>query len=287
MEPAIRSILALEPDFDLQAVDVMGCGSTMGNLLRLVSSQGRPFRFDVDLIGETVFFVRHESSPAELIKDLRGYGHTFPEMYTTWNSDVGQSCSHQRIVQYEFGGLRFLIRSETDGYVKEPTSSRSSSTTKSLSSTSDMLGTMSMGNVGPSTGQKLLLKIQGDKIPQDRIFDIKTRSEHVVFDLNEIIPRLWINQTPRFLLAYHSYGLFRNPSVKDVRQDVLAWQDSNSTTLGRFHALIKRILDVVRDSVNQQIEVSWDGQGPLLITEQIGEGRRVLPPDLYCHWENI
>jgi hypothetical protein len=122
VEPALRSILALQPDFDFQSVDVVGCGSTIGNLLRFAGSTAKPFRFDVDVIGDTVFFVRRENSPTELIKDVRGYGHTFPENYTSWEPETRGSVSHQRIIQYEFGGLRFLVRSETDGYVRDPNS---------------------------------------------------------------------------------------------------------------------------------------------------------------------
>jgi hypothetical protein len=38
-------------------------------------------------------------------------------------------------------------------------------------------------------------------------------------------------------------------------------------------------VDVIRDSEDQQCEVSWDGQGPLLITKQIGPVRRALPSE--------
>jgi len=39
-------------------------------------------------------------------------------------------------------------------------------------------------------------------------------------------------------------------------------------------------VDVVRDSEDQQCEVSWDGEGLLRITKQIGEGRKALPSDV-------
>src|SRR4051794_17772894 len=112
----------------------------MGNLLRFASSEAMPFRFDVDPVGDTVILVRRESSPKELIKDLRGYGHTFPEKYTTWDTEVKQSCSHQRIIHYGFGGLQFLLRSETDGYPKQTGAEVPSSTAipENMSSLSDI-----------------------------------------------------------------------------------------------------------------------------------------------------
>ncbi|CZR70279.1 uncharacterized protein PAC_20181 [Phialocephala subalpina] len=277
LEPTFRSLQAMQPHYDLQAVDIVGCGSTFGNLLRFAGSESKTFRFDVDVIRDTVLFVRKESSPAELITDLRGYGHTFPEAYTTWDYEVRNSCSHQRIIQYEFGGLKFLVRTETDGYVKEADAKAPSTSQLSLD---DALGTMAMSFIEASQDPQLQLKTQGMRVRQDQIFDIKTRASYKPFDMNEILPRLWVNQTSKFLIAYHQSGLFDKPKVQDVRQDVIRWENSNSALLARFHALVKRIVDVVRDSDQQQCEVSWDGQGPLCVTKKIGEGRRALPSDL-------
>jgi hypothetical protein len=160
MEPCLRSIFALQPTFELPTIDVVGCGGTIGNLLRFAGSQTKPFRFDVDVIGETIFFVRRENSPTELIKDVRGYGHTFPESYTTWDSDVRSSVSHQRIISYDFGELRLLVRTETDAYVKSPTNTK----IKSLASQynlEDAMKKTSVSNSSPSGSQKLQLKMQG------------------------------------------------------------------------------------------------------------------------------
>ncbi|KFZ16934.1 hypothetical protein V502_04821 [Pseudogymnoascus sp. VKM F-4520 (FW-2644)] len=285
VEPAMRSVIALQPDFDLHSVDLVGCGSTIGNLLRFAGSQTKPFRFDVDVVGDTIFFVRRENSPTELIKDVRGYGHTFPEGYTTWNSDSRRSVSHQRIIRYEFGGLRFLVRTETDGYLKDA----GDKTINSLASQDpleDSIGNVSMSSSSPSATEKLQLKMQGREVSQEQIFDIKTRAQQNIFNMEEILPRLWLNQTSKFLLAYHRYGLFDQPKVEDVRQLVISWQKDNLALLSRFHAILRRIVDVVRDSDEQQLEVSWDGQGPLLITKQVGKGRRALPSDLRELWDD-
>lgn len=281
MEPTFRSLQAMQPYYDLQAVDLVGCGSTIGNLLRFAGSQWKTFRFDVDVVGDTVVFIRKETSPTEVIAGLYGYGHTFPEAYTTWDSEVQSSCSHQRIIQYEFGGLKFLVRTETDGYVKAA-DAKASSLAKSADQPSldDALGTMAVSSTEVAPGQELQLKTQGVRVRQEQIFDIKTRASYKPFDMNEILPRLWVNQTSKFLIAYHRSGLFDEPEVKDVRQKVLRWEKDNSALLARFHALVKRIVDVVRDSDQQQCEVSYDGEGPLLVTKQIGEGRRALPSDL-------
>jgi hypothetical protein len=134
-------------------------------------------------------------------------------------------------------------------------------------------------------GQQLEVRFQGTKVPQGQIFDLKTRRSNAQFDMEEILPRLWVNRTSKFVIAYHKFGVFDNPKVEDVRRQVSDWENRNSNLLARFHAVLKRIVDVVRDSKDQQCEVSWDGEGLLRITKQIGEGRKALPSNVVQSFE--
>jgi len=94
-------IFEARPDFNAQEVDVFGCGSTFGNLLRFARNveTEKPFRFLVEVVGKTVFLIRRENSPKEVIADIRGYGHSFPEANTTWDADLQSSDTHQRIIR--------------------------------------------------------------------------------------------------------------------------------------------------------------------------------------------
>ena len=57
-----------------------------------------------------------------MIEDIRGYGHTFPAAYTTWEDretvvGVGGSVGHWRVVRYRFGGMSVGVGGEGDGWV--------------------------------------------------------------------------------------------------------------------------------------------------------------------------
>ena len=171
-----------------------------------------------------------------------------------------------------------MVRSETDGYVKVGKSTAPNSTTQLR--LDETLSNVSLTSSIVGASQKLEVRLQGTKIPQDLIFDLKTRASYKQFDMEEILPRLWVNQTSKFLIAYHKFGVFDNPKVEDVTGQVHAWESRNSDLLAKFHTIVKRIVNVVRDSEGQQCEVSWGGQGPLLITNQIGPGRKALPSDV-------
>lgn len=71
----------MHPDFNTAAIDVVGCGNTIGNLIRFANSSKRTFRFYIEVVGNTIFLVRKENSLTEPIKGVRGYGYTFPEAY--------------------------------------------------------------------------------------------------------------------------------------------------------------------------------------------------------------
>ncbi|KAJ4411006.1 hypothetical protein N0V85_003880 [Neurospora sp. IMI 360204] len=117
-EPAIATLLRTKPSL-VPDLDIVACGSTLGNLLRFVRGQDKTFRFLVEKVGNTIFFIRRENSPREKIPDVKGYGHTFPKRYTTWEESAKGSWAHQRLITYRFGGLRFLVRFEADGYLSE------------------------------------------------------------------------------------------------------------------------------------------------------------------------
>lgn len=76
MEPAVKAVLAQNPNLDTGDIDVFGRTSTLGNLLRFLKGDDKTFRFVVEAVGRTVFFVRRENAPEELIAGPRGFGPT-------------------------------------------------------------------------------------------------------------------------------------------------------------------------------------------------------------------
>lgn len=76
MEPAVKTVLAQVPDLKTDQFDIFGCTSTLGSLMRFLKNHDKPFRFTVEAVGRTVFFVRRENAPDELIPGPKGFGPT-------------------------------------------------------------------------------------------------------------------------------------------------------------------------------------------------------------------
>lgn len=287
--PGITALSTLHPDFDTRLIDIVACGSTMGNLLRFCRSSDRSFRFDVELIGTTAFFVRKENTPKELIPDVRGYGHTFPEAYTTWDREVKGSESHQRLVLYDFGKLKCLVRTESDGYLPaEVKGARKSTASQSSMNVMSLTQAMTTAKVATTTGDsdgKLRVKVQGVPVIQHDVFDLKTRSARGGdIDMAEILPRLWVSQTPNFIIAYHNRGHFEDIQIRDVKKQIEQWESDNQLELTLMNSLISMIIVELKKTPCGKLEVCRDGKGPLELRMQTGRDRAALPEALKAWW---
>jgi len=74
IEPAARAVTAQDTFFDTQSLDIFACTSTLGNVLGCLRGDDRTFRFTVEAVGKTVFFVRRENTPDEKILGPYGTG---------------------------------------------------------------------------------------------------------------------------------------------------------------------------------------------------------------------
>lgn len=268
----------------------------MGNLIRFANSVEKTFRFYVELVGNTVFLVRKENSPTELIEGVRGYGHTFPEAYTSWEADVKNSVSHQRIVQYVFGGLRFLVRCESDGYLKNdeahfesqnsqiPSNFSGPSEDDGLSSLLHAAESIAVGEKVPHKTANLTVKFSGHEVPQTAVFDLKTRSARREIDMEEVYPRLWVSQIPKFIIAYHNSGHFNDIQVQDLGPGLHDWEGKNTQLLHRFNTILHQLVGFAKQLGSHKLEVRRIAMGPLQIRRQHEDHWSALPPDLKAKW---
>ncbi|KAI9749179.1 MAG: hypothetical protein M1815_002709 [Lichina confinis] len=295
LEPAVRAILSESESLDTRKIDLFACSSTMGSLLRFVRRVNKPFRFFVEVVGTTVFFIRHENSPTELISGVRGYGHTFPEAYTTWDADVKGSASHQRLLSYNFAGLNCILRFECDGYlgfkgpggVKIPATTSDQQKAKEKDDLASILDGMKIrSGGGEGRGGPLQIKEAGQKIPQEAVFDLKTRAgwRKDLTVLEDELPRFWVAQIPNFILARHDAGVFNDINVQHISDDVKKWQQESQTDLRRLDWLLQKIIAVAKARKDGKLEVCCKSLETLELREQDTDEHNVLPSELKLRW---
>lgn len=284
-----RAIYEMHPEFDMRTIDVVICRNTMAKLLDSIIGTPKSFEIDVESIGNAVMFVRKEKKTTEVIEGFRGYGFTFPEEYTRWDSEVKGSSSHHRIAQYDFAGLKILLRFETDGYLVDQASiaegvsppAQGNELKVTNAATIQKLGdSLTLSEQPPIADQKLSILTGGRKIDQHATIEIKTRAAHKILDMNSVLPRLWMSQTCNLIAAYHKAGRFDNIQVVDVRSRVKSWEEHNALKLQKLGALIRRIVSTVRDSTTKKCRIKRVDGGSLEIWELELDHRSALPYEL-------
>ncbi|KAI1208326.1 uncharacterized protein F4807DRAFT_430871 [Annulohypoxylon truncatum] len=272
MQPSVQSIFALNKSFDSENVDIMGCASSLGNILRFVRSVDSTFRFDVEMVGNTLFLVNNQRD--EVIQGVHGNGMTFLEKFTTYQAELKETKSHQRIISYSFGGLKCLVRFECDGHL---------SNTGDASTERDSLRTLNISKTPVSSS--ITVKEAGLAVSQHSIIEIKTRSQlkGQEIEMNEHWPRLWVRQIPNFIVGYHIKGNFEDVQNKNVQPDIDEWESAHESELRKFASILQQLIVEVKRAGNFKLELCRTGLGPLELREQIGTPREVLPND----WKNL
>ncbi|OCL11443.1 hypothetical protein AOQ84DRAFT_287231 [Glonium stellatum] len=263
LEPLFRSLYSQKPDFQIGDIDLVTDRNNIRKLLRFVKgSSTDKFEIQVEIVGsKTALFTRVEEKTTDFIQGFRGFGHNFEKAYT---KGPAGSTGHHRIVSYDFGGMKMIIRHETDGYIGSKTGSvavtRPAETTDSLS---DLLGSLSISKPAATA--------------------IKTRAASRTLDMAEVTPQLWISQTPILVVGYHQRGVFDDVQLRNMKQGIRNWERDNEKALRSLASLMKKIIAAAKSSSNRNAVVKYYGGTKLRIFT--GKQNRALPNDLYSKWE--
>lgn len=132
---------------------------------------------------------------------------------------------------------------------------------------------------------ELMIKEDGKVVPIESTLEIKTRTAYKPIDMQEVLPQLWVSQTPKLVRAYHKQGLFAVPKVEDVTCEMKRWEETHQADPRRLATLIKKITNVVKANGGAGV-VKYDiDQDDKLIIWQ-ADGKESLPEDVYSGLES-
>lgn len=285
LEPLFRALQAQSPDFELRDIDLVTDRNNIRKLLRFVQgSSSDSFEIRVEIAGnKTALFTRVENKTTDTIRGFRGFGHSFEKTYT---KGLPGSTGHHRIVHYHFGGMKCLVRHETDGYIDNKVNSGSvMKAADVVDSVSDLLEAVSISKTSKpiSNGPVTVMKTNTRPVDLASTLEIKTRAAGRRLDMNDVSPQLWISQTPILIIGYHQNRIFNDIQVRNVKQDICAWETANRITLQKLALLIKKITAVVGRSNNRNATIKYDGGTNLRVIS--GKQKQALPDELYSLWD--
>ncbi|KGO49237.1 hypothetical protein PEX1_018490 [Penicillium expansum] len=290
LEPLFRALYLENPSFDIRSIDVVADRNTIRQLLSFINpglDKSQSFTIHVEVVKNTVILCRVGKPKLQFIKPgmPSGFGHNFEKRYTAHR--VKGSSSHYRIISYNFGALKFLIRHETDGYVAVNTAGSSTAVSQStydgLSSKMKSVS-LSQPNVSlHTTPAGLSIRKDGKAVPLASTLEIKTRTIKRVLAMKDVAAQLWISQTPKLVRAYHAEGNFQPPKVEDVAAAVKSWEDLHQVDLRKLAALIHKVIEVTK-GCGGAATIERRGRGTKLTIDRANR-ERMLPMDLYSKWD--
>ncbi|KAJ6151642.1 hypothetical protein N7470_007239 [Penicillium chermesinum] len=210
-----------------------------------------PFTIEVEVIGNTAVFCRAETKTYEFIgpNEFRGYGHEFEKAFT--KPQVPGSTGHHRVVSYNLGGLKFVVRYETDAYDGEDLGRQREKLNSEEDSILNVMQSLSLSRHGShsraTVGSKLVVQKTGKEVPPDSTLEIKTRVSHKHLSIQEVLPQLWVSQTPRLVRAYHNRGTFAPPQVEHVTHEIAEWKKAHEHEIRGLVVLVEEVLKVVKE----------------------------------------
>lgn len=222
--PIFAAIDSLHIDFKYRDLDLITDRNSLRKLLRCIDRQHeKTFRIDVDLLGKTCLLTRREEALTDTINEFRGYGHEYVLAATKPRGGSEEEISHHRIITYDFGDLKVLLRSAVDAYA-EPTSDDNSFLTSSA---------LSIGTRGASKlpkdpvysnrfGVKVKLTSPRTVLPQSSVIEIKTRARCRELDWKEVYPQLYLSQTPCLYLAKYERRKFAQVEKVQINSQAMA-----------------------------------------------------------------
>ncbi|KAF8841510.1 hypothetical protein BDN67DRAFT_1068471 [Paxillus ammoniavirescens] len=274
----------MNANFRYGDVDLVTDRNNLRKLLRFVSgaTDEKDFRIDIDLAGKTCLLTRREEKIQETISDFRGFGHEYEQAATTATRGCERATGHHRIVSYDFGGLKVLLRFEVDACVAASASNEdellAAFSTLKVGSRGAAV-TTAPSTVTPSTTSALSVNftVPRSLTPQGNMIEIKTRALKRQIDWTEVYPQLYLSQTAYLYLAKHDRGTFQPVEKVQLNGAVMQSHAKGAeTSIGKLKVLLQQILDVVRkEGKKGQLSLVCQGGKLTLYKRTTGSGNPV------------
>ncbi|CCL99526.1 uncharacterized protein FIBRA_01544 [Fibroporia radiculosa] len=276
--PLFRAVDIVETHFedstkvDWDSVDFVTDRSNLRKLLRWITggSTLKDFRIDAQLAGRrTILFTRWESRLREYTKT---YGFSFEHELTENAPGCEKSAAgHHRIIQYDFAGLKLVVRFEVDACIAPSPSTDLDALAASMASLSVKKNTFS--------SPQLDVIIAGARVPQDSIIELATTSG-ANYGWKDKYPQLYFSQTQHHFLGKHSEGLFRNIQKRQLGDEVMKYmEESAQDRLKQLRHALQMIQDlIVRQGQDTRLSLICSNK-ELKLFERAGEAT-CLPEDI-------
>jgi len=207
--PLIRAVQDLTDQgatqkFDWPSVDFVTDRGRLRALLAWATGSSDYWRIDTQLAGsKTVLLSSHASATKEWGRRSNSYGFNYEEASTYSIPGLEKETGHHRIVAYNFGGLRMVVRFEVDAcFPYDATSSTPPTNPPAIRKKGTKKSSLGSNSVGVK-----IRRAGSSEVPQTHLLELKTHSS-MALKWPKTYPQLFLSQTPHVYHAFHQKGTF-------------------------------------------------------------------------------
>lgn len=243
----------MQPTYSLVPIFLAVERNSLRKLLDFASGRsGGSWKVAAEMVNETLFLTRWERNQQTFLTgtcmpaDKAGYGHSFEDTVLKPEKDIEGSCAHHRIVEYEIGGMKWVVRFEADGYLGAPGGVVSEETTpgKSLAdSLTFMKLDVNADTDVPEVAEGIRLIQKGHLVPDASIIEAKCRGAKG--KAAQTMGQCWFSQTNHVFIGRQDHGNIQEIEEINMTTAFEDWKQENQENLRRLVKLIVEIKDMV------------------------------------------
>ncbi|KAH8807979.1 hypothetical protein F5884DRAFT_350405 [Xylogone sp. PMI_703] len=235
--PFFAALQEMQPDYSLSSVSVVSDRSTLRKLFEFASGHPKhEWRMFVELIKDTLFIIAWDPDRHKRIGYLANSERTLESEFVRYDEGLESSTEHYRIVEYDLGGMKWVVRHEADGYVEDIT---------------EKVPPNTQSNEESKTLEGIEVIQKGRVVPADSVIEIKTKNSKPKSDLRglevEKSAPYWFSQTKSIFLVHHeNEHVDVEPARVSLTDNFEDWERRQKRSLQKFITTIQEITEIAR-----------------------------------------
>lgn len=287
-EPAFQALSIMNPNIRLDETDILVNRNSLRKLLDFAAGKRQdPFRMDLHMVKDTLFISRKEKNARSMIHGSHnsGYGHSLEDVFTKPEDGLDTSSSHHRVICYDLGHLKCVVRFEVDAYYEDPDDLSSTDPLQEpVECVATLMADLDVNGPPPSStrkGETMIIR-RGTPISPLKLAEIKA---HKTEKRSASMPQLWFGRTPYLLTGKHDKGVVHSISCTNVGMHFKEWEAANQDKLRKLVSLLMELKCIVRETKGRAAILVCKHKGAPLQIFKAKNQTSVLPTNILVkHW---
>ncbi|KAF2275378.1 uncharacterized protein EI97DRAFT_73416 [Westerdykella ornata] len=273
-EPMFQAMAIMQPDMRMNAIDVVVDRGCLKPLMEVAGKKNRrkPFCIAAQRIRNTLF-LRVAGGGKDLAHGNGSRGHSFEKAFTMAFMGMGSDAlSHYRVHEYDFGGLRMLVRCEVDAFYEHPDYECAPETAPSPD---QYMGLEDVGLKGHADATRVT--IRGKDVAPHKMAEIKSRVKGGDTVPRDVISQMWLGRTPWLIRGKHKDGKVSEVTVTNEGGYTFdRYELGQQDVLRRTAGLLTLLREVVGAAPGQKAMLVW----PVAKAECLEVREMISEPDM-------